>query len=44
MMEDLDLDEEDDLAVRRGGRLGDWAKIGWMAMQNSRRAPGMEFM
>lgn len=44
LMEDLDVDEEDDQAVRRGGRLGDWAKIGWMAMQSSRRAPGVEFM
>ncbi|KAI5452174.1 hypothetical protein NCC49_001112 [Naganishia albida] len=44
MMEDLDLDEEDDQTVRRGGRLGDWSKIGWIAMQRGRRAPGVEFM
>lgn len=44
MMEDLDLDEEDGQTVRRGGRLGDWSKIGWIAMQRGRRAPGVEFM
>lgn len=29
---------------RRGGVLGDWAKIGWMAAGLYRRVPGVEFM
>jgi hypothetical protein len=39
-----DVDEEEGYNVRRGGRLGDWAKIGWMASKRSRRAPAVEFM
>ncbi|GHJ85623.1 hypothetical protein NliqN6_2025 [Naganishia liquefaciens] len=44
MLEDVDVDEEDRPAVRRGGKLGNWAKIGWLAARRSRRAPGVEFM
>ncbi|GHJ87436.1 hypothetical protein NliqN6_3838 [Naganishia liquefaciens] len=45
MLEDVDEDDESaQPAVRRGGRLGDWAKIGWMAAGRSRRAPAAEFM
>lgn len=41
----MDEDGEDGrYAVRRGGQLGDWAKIGWMAVRRSRRAPAVEFM
>jgi hypothetical protein len=39
-----DVDEDEGYNVRRGGRLGDWAKIGWMASKRSRRAPAVEFM
>jgi hypothetical protein len=28
----------------RKGRLGDWARIGWMAAKFVRRVPGVEFM
>lgn len=45
MLEDVDMDEEDNApAVRRGGKLGNWAKIGWLAVGRSHRAPGVEFM
>lgn len=44
MMEDVDMDEEDRPAVRRGGKLGNWAKIGWLAARRSHRVPGVEFM
>lgn len=44
MMEDVDMDEEDRPVVRRGGKLGNWAKIGWLAARRSRRVPGVEFM
>ena len=49
--EEDELDEEsaeDRRAARREnareGRLGDWAKIGWMAAKFVRRVPGVEFM
>lgn len=44
MLEDVDMDDEDVPAVRRGGKLGNWAKIGWLAVGRSHRAPGVEFM
>ncbi|KAI5454584.1 hypothetical protein NCC49_003478 [Naganishia albida] len=45
MLEDVDIDEEENApAVRRGGKLGNWAKIGWLAVARSHRAPGVEFM
>jgi hypothetical protein len=28
----------------RGGLLGDWEKIGWMAAKMYRRVPGIEFL
>ncbi|KAJ9094108.1 hypothetical protein QFC19_008060 [Naganishia cerealis] len=43
-IEDIDVDEEDPGQARRGGVLGDWAKLGWMAIKRSRRVPGAEFM
>ncbi|KAJ9098673.1 hypothetical protein QFC21_004321 [Naganishia friedmannii] len=44
-IEDIDVDDEDDgHGPRRGGVLGDWAQIGWMAVKRSRRGPGAEFM
>jgi hypothetical protein len=45
MLEDVDMDDEENApAVRRGGKLGNWAKIGWLAVGRSHRAPGVEFM
>ncbi|KAJ9101948.1 hypothetical protein QFC19_005030 [Naganishia cerealis] len=45
MLEDLDMDEGGEIpAVRQGGKLGNWAKVGWLAARRSRRAPGVEFM
>ncbi|KAJ9125284.1 hypothetical protein QFC22_000240 [Naganishia vaughanmartiniae] len=45
MLEDMDVDEDEAMPnVRHGGKLGDWAKIGWLAVRRSKRAPGVEFM
>ena len=44
ILEDVDEEEVARYGVRRGGMLGDWAKIGWMAARRSRRAPAAEFM
>lgn len=45
MLEDVDMDDDENApAVRRGGKLGNWAKIGWLAVGRSHRAPGVEFM
>ncbi|KAJ9108928.1 hypothetical protein QFC21_000250 [Naganishia friedmannii] len=45
MLEDMDVDEDEAVPnVRHGGKLGDWAKIGWLAVRRSKRAPGVEFM
>jgi hypothetical protein len=45
MLEDMDVDEDEAMPnVRHGGKLGDWAKIGWLAVRRSKRATGVEFM
>lgn len=45
-LEDDDVLREEAALRRRarGGVIGDWAEIGWMAAQLYRRVPGVEFM